>query len=399
MEDRLSLSVTLAASTGECASISKSPNVLPAIRVLHCIGSLGGGGAERQLSYLAVELVRNGVEVHIAYQRGGHNLDELRNSGATLHELTASSNYDPLLLWRLVKLVRTVSPGLIQSWLTQMDVLAGSAAFLTRTPLLMTERSVEMAYEGSWKEYVRCWFGRRAALVIANSERGRMYWLARKRRLPVKVVHNAVRMDQIQRAEAVSRLDSNIPDTAEVLLFAGRYSPEKNLLNLLDAIMLVLADRRGAVAMMFGEGPLKEELTAKVRRERMTDRVKVMGYTSQLWNWMKRASLFVSVSLFEGNPNTVLEAAIQGCPLVVSDIPEHREVLGDDACFVSASSPNDIARGLLDVLENREAAKIKARAASGRAAHMTIESMAGQYLRAYRQILQCDSLQRSAVAK
>ena len=111
---------------------------------------------------------------------------------------------------------------------------------------------------------------------------------------------------------------------------------------------------------------------------------------------MKRASLFVSVSVFEGNPNTVLEAAVQGCPLVVSDIPEHREVLGDDASFVSASSPNDIARGVLDVLENREAARVKAWAASQRATQMTVESMADQYLRGYSQILQCHSCFRQS---
>ena len=366
------------------------------MRVLHCIGSLGGGGAERQLAYLTPVLVRRGVDVHIAYQRGGHNLDELRSSGATLHELIASSNYDPVLLWRFVKLFHQIRPDLIQSWLTQMDVFAGSAAFLTRTPLVMTERSVEMAYEGSWKEYLRSWIGRRAALVVANSNRGRAYWVSRRRRLPVQVIRNGVPIDQIRRAEAVSQRESNIPDSAELLLFAGRYSPEKNLLNLLDAIVLVLADRRNAVARLFGEGPLKEELTAKVRREGVGDRVKVMGYTFQLWNWMKRASLFVSVSVFEGNPNTVLEAAVQGCPLVVSDIPEHREVLGDDASFVSASSPNDIARGVLDVLENREAARVKAWAASQRATQMTVESMADQYLRGYSQILQCHSCFRQS---
>lgn len=368
------------------------------MRVLHCIGSLGGGGAERQLGYLATELVRKGVDVHIAYGRGGHNLEELRASGATFHEFMTFSNYDPALVWRLVRLVKKIRPDLIQTWLTQMDVIAGSAALLTRTPLLMTERSVEMAYSG-WKERLRCWIGRRAALVIANSERGRAYWISRKRRLPVQVIGNGVRIDQIRHAQAVSQLQSNVPDSAEVLLFAGRYSAEKNLLNLLDALVLVLADRKDAMAMLFGEGPLKEELIAKAERAGLSDRVKITGYTFNLWNWMKRASLFVSVSIFEGNPNTVLEAAIQGCPLVVSDIPEHREILGDDACFVSASSPKDIARGLLDVLENRVAAKDKARALSVRTVQLTAESMARQYLEAYTDILQHASSLESRVAK
>src|SRR5258708_16637088 len=101
------------------------------MRVLHCIGGLGGGGAERQVSYLSKELLRRGVDVHIAYRHGGHNLNGIQESGATLHELWGRNNYDPLLLCSLVKLVRRVKPDLIQTWLLQMDVLAGLAAVLT----------------------------------------------------------------------------------------------------------------------------------------------------------------------------------------------------------------------------------------------------------------------------
>ena len=42
------------------------------MRILHVIPNLSGGGAERQLSYLAPELVRMGHEVHIAYSKKVH---------------------------------------------------------------------------------------------------------------------------------------------------------------------------------------------------------------------------------------------------------------------------------------------------------------------------------------
>ena len=49
---------------------------------------------------------------------------------------------------------------------------------------------------------------------------------------------------------------------------------------------------------------------------------------------MKRASVLVSPSVFEGNPNIVLEAMACRCPLVVSDIPAHRAILNESAAIL-----------------------------------------------------------------
>ena len=46
---------------------------------------------------------------------------------------------------------------------------------------------------------------------------------------------------------------------------------------------------------------------------------------------MKSAAALVSPAIFEGSPNVVLEGMACGVPLVVSDIPEHRELLEDSA--------------------------------------------------------------------
>src|SRR5687768_12082661 len=68
-------------------------------RVLHCIPSLAGGGAERQLAYLSRELDALGWDVHIASVHEGPSLRLFAGSGATLHLIdTSRSKYDPRLL-------------------------------------------------------------------------------------------------------------------------------------------------------------------------------------------------------------------------------------------------------------------------------------------------------------
>lgn len=355
------------------------------LRVLHCIPGLHGGGAERQLSYLSGALKNKGVDVHVAYHLRGPEYGKTGDSGVTFHELPSRGNHDPSLLRQLITIVRRVKPDLIQTWLLQMDVLGGMAAQITRTPFLMTERSVAGAYTGLFKEKLRFWIGRRARLIVANSQGGREYWLSRKRPDLVKVVPNAVPVEEIQGAPDVLPGACGAGVTTEILLFAGRYSPEKNLSILLDAFFLVLSEKPAAMALLFGAGPLKGELVAQVKSHSMEDRIQIMGYTEQLWGWMKRATVFVSVSLFEGSPNTVCEAAAAGCPLVLSDIPSHRELFDNDAAFfVPSNGPKEIAGGIREALESPEKAKGKSRSALARVSGFTIDSVGDEYLYLYK---------------
>jgi glycosyltransferase involved in cell wall biosynthesis len=354
------------------------------LRILHCIPSLDGGGAERQLSYLSAALQTKGVDVHIAYHLDEPRLSEWTGSSVTIHKLPRHGNHDPLLLWELIKIVRKIKPDLIQTWLLQMDVLGGLAAGITGIPLLMTERSVAAAYGGSWKEGLRNWIGRRAALVVANSRGGREYWVSRKRSRIIEIVPNAVPVAKITQQFAARLETGDAGEHAEILLFAGRYSPEKNLFILLDALGLVLSERPTAMALLFGDGPLKGELAAQVKLHRIEDRVKILDYTQHLWRWMKRASVFVSVSLFEGSPNTLCEAAAAGCPLVLSDIQQHRELFGDSAAhFVGFGEPTEIANGILDVLRNPKETKTRVQAAYEIVSGFTVDSLADRYLNLY----------------
>src|SRR5687768_14057109 len=111
------------------------------MRVLHLIPSLGGGGAERQIAYLARGLSERGGDVHVGILRGGANLERLESTGATVHWIRSSGNYDPFLLPRTVSLIRRVRPDVVQTWLTQMDVVGGLAALIVGKRWIVSERS------------------------------------------------------------------------------------------------------------------------------------------------------------------------------------------------------------------------------------------------------------------
>src|SRR5260370_11107772 len=138
-----------------------------------------------------------GIDMHVACLHPALNRSRIQDSGVTLHELHGRSNYDPSLLWQLIRIIRKVKPDLIQTWLLQMDVLAGLAAVLTSTPFIMTERSAAPLYNGSWKITLRSWIGPRAALIVADSNSGREYWLSKKHPDRIKVIRSGIPAEEI----------------------------------------------------------------------------------------------------------------------------------------------------------------------------------------------------------
>jgi glycosyltransferase involved in cell wall biosynthesis len=83
-----------------------------------------------------------------------------------------------------------------------------------------------------------------------------------------------------------------------------------------------------------------------------------------------------------------MEAMACGCPIVASDIPQHREILEEnEATFVLPGDPDRIASGIDRLLGDPEEARRKALRAKERASRWSIPAMAERYDRVYLEIL------------
>ena len=357
-------------------------------RILHCIPGMGGGGAERQLAYLSRELVRLGWDVHVALVSGGPNMERLKQSGAAIHQLEARSNYDPGILFRLARTIDRVEPDLVQVWMLQMEILAAMAARYHRIPWIFSERCSEGAYPATLKYWLRQRMARHATAVVSNSTGGHEYWAGYlDNRTARYVIPNALPLDEIAATLAADPGLLGVPPSDALVLFAGRLTAQKDPETVIAALTRVL-ERPDTTAVIAGDGPLAERIGGLARQLRIEGRVRRPGYLDDLWGWMKRASVFVSPSLFEGHPNTVLEAAACGCPLVVSDIPAHREFLDEEsAILVRPGDPDSLARAIADVLQNREAARVRAGRAARAVSPWSAARIAQQYQQVYLEVL------------
>ena len=201
------------------------------------------------------------------------------------------------------------------------------------------------------------------------------------------VIPNALPLQEIERVPPVPNAVIGGHPGQKIVLYVGRFDHQKNLKNLVCALGRVAVNETVA-AFLCGDGPMRPAVERMIHEAGLSGRIFLPGYVMNIWSWMKRADVFVSVSLFEGMPNTVMEAMACGCPAVVSDIPQHREILDDDsAVFVSPSDPMSIAAGIDRLLGDTEEAGRKALCAKERTLQWSIPAMAERYERAYLEIL------------
>jgi len=77
-----------------------------------------------------------------------------------------------------------------------------------------------------------------------------------------------------------------------------------------------------------------------------------------------------------------------GCPLIVSDIPEHREFLDNDsACFVRPEDSSALANSIMSTLADPVSALRRAERASRRVNSLTIQAVADAYEGVYRKVV------------
>ena len=349
--------------------------------ILHCIPSLGEGGAERQLAMLTRQLPRYGWEVHVALLKGGVFENEMAPS-TVVHRIDHRGNYDPRIAIRLSTLMRRIRPALVQTWLTQMDIYGGTAALSRRLRWIATERSSALAYPRRWSNRLRALLVSRADAVVANSRGGLEVWKRSASRQLQRVIPNAVTLP----ADA-GDVPSAVPQTAPLVVYAGRLSVEKRLPVFLRA-MAEVRRQVPAVAVICGAGSMAEELRSLARDLSLDDAAIFLGHVDDVTAIVCRAAVFVFLSRFEGLPNAVQEAMACGAPLVVSDIPAHREFLdGTMARLVDGDDVGAVAAAIVECVREGNAARQRADNALRRAAVWSPEAVAAEYDALYRLLI------------
>jgi glycosyltransferase involved in cell wall biosynthesis len=140
------------------------------------------------------------------------------------------------------------------------------------------------------------------------------------------------------------------------LLYVGRLAPLKDHATLLRAVALTRSHHPDVQLWIVGDGPLQLSLRELTYELGLKDSVTFFGEQPDVSPFMLAADLFVSSSVTEGLPVSLLEAMSVGLPAVVTDVGGMGEIarLSSAVTLVPSSDPQGMAAALSDAIARRQ---------------------------------------------
>lgn len=167
-------------------------------------------------------------------------------------------------------------------------------------------------------------FCRACDLVISPSAGMRKVLVQFGVDVPIQVVPNGVDLKPFaDPVQPVTRQELGFQAQDIVLLFVGRLGPEKNLDFLLRSFAGATQAYDNLRLILIGAGPAREDLEDRANRSGIQHAVRFTGPVAydQLPRYMAMADAFVTASVTEVHPLTVIEAMAAGLPVVGINSP------------------------------------------------------------------------------
>jgi glycosyltransferase involved in cell wall biosynthesis len=328
-------------------------------RVLLLIPHLGGGGAEHVMALVARGLSSEKYELHLGVMTPAQEGAEELPAWVTVHALDAPRVR--AAAFRLLRLVRRLKPDLILSGMFHLNflVLLLRPLFHGRTRVLVRQNGTVSAALAAdslpWTTgllYRRLY--RHADGIICQT-RAMAADLAQQLGLPegrLAVLPNPVDVDEIRNSLGKNPLAWT--GTGPHLVAVGRLSREKGFDLLLRALASVRSQFPQADLLLAGVGTEEAALKSQCHELGLDLAVRFAGHVPCPWALFADATLFVLPSRHEGLPNSLLEAAAAGLPIVASPASEGVvEVLrGRSGVWLASTvSAEALAASLLDALQ------------------------------------------------
>ena len=166
----------------------------------------------------------------------------------------------------------------------------------------------------------------------------------------------------------ISKLNSlrkslTIEKDAPIIGFLAFISPQKGLEYLLRGIRLVKKKYNNVKLIVVGDAPPHQaeyymKLKYLVSELELSENVLFLGYVKrkEIPLLLSAFDIFVSASIYEGTPVTILEAMSMGIPVVATDVGGVSEQVlnGETGILITPKNPNAIAEAIIFLLQNKD---------------------------------------------
>lgn len=322
--------------------------------VVFVVPKLAGGGAERVMAMLANQMVIQGISVTFLMTLDSEKKYDLDNRiGIVVNKGKKSPLAQMLFIRKYAALHKNNT---FISFFTYQNIYLLLATKLLKCKVIVSERNDPRRTTHGRKsmEVLRKFLYAGASNVVFQTRDAKEYFDKRIQKKGI-IIENPLSIEDLPEIYDGNR-EKNIVAVA-------RINKQKNLPMMMKALASVFATRNDYCFKLYGQcepgdEQLVEDLKGMTVQLGISEKVKFVGFRSNVSELIRKDALYVSSSDFEGISNSMLEALAIGLPAVCTDCPVggarmyikngkngFLTPVGDDKCFSQA---------ILDTIEHYE---------------------------------------------
>jgi lipopolysaccharide biosynthesis protein len=357
-------------------------------KTLHVITSLRTGGAERLMVDLLPRLRERGLQVELAIFDGTATdfYSALEAQGIPIHALGMGvrAMHSPCCIPALRRLMRQFDIVHTHNTPSQYFVAIASMGMKLAPKLVTTEHNTTNTRRNiPWLRCVDSWMYSRYAEIIGVSQSTTQALLNYLPQLPhCLTINNGIVVTKFQEAFPANDIIEQYSQYKR-LVMAAAFRAQKDHETIIRALHLLPDDYH---LLLAGDGNRRKIVEEFGAQEQLSQRVHFLGNRNDVANVLKAADVIVMSSRYEGLSLSSLEGLASGRPVVASDVPGLREIVGNAGILFPQGDAQALAKTILALEEDSKLRQQTIEKGLQRAHHYDISTMTEAYWQVYQSL-------------
>lgn len=276
------------------------------------ISSLSGGGAEKVLVNLANSFASMGNDVVIVSLEKREQF-YVPKENVKVIKIKNPEKYNMIKDFLEVKrIIKKRKADINISFLSRCNILVLLAALFSKQKVVVSDRNNPLKEHSQFVFLLQNFIYMRANQVIVQTQQIKdYYWKNIQKK--ITIIENPID------TQSLDKQVTEIPDREKVIVSMGRLESQKDFKTLIRAFSKIESQYSEWKLKIFGKGHMLAELKQEAKNCGVEKQVLFCGRTETPYLEMRKASIFVLSSFYEGFPNVLCEAMYAGDLCISSD--------------------------------------------------------------------------------
>lgn len=361
------------------------------MKVLHVIHSLETGGAEKLVTESLPIMERNGCQVDLAllkYIKTPFQQQLEANFGGKIFGLTTGSVYSPILIFKLIPLLKRYDlihvhlfPAVY--WVVFAKLLSFSKVRIIYTEHNTTNKRRNIPVLSNLDRLVYAKLDFIGCISQGAKDNLLIHMRYKEENERISVIFNGINLSAFKQSPSTSVIPQ-VTNDRFVLIQISSFREQKDQATLIKALSHLPAPIQ---LLLVGDGHLRARHEDLVKDLSLTDRVTFMGIRSDIPELLHASDVCVLSSHHEGFGLAIVEGMAAGIPCIGSDVSGLSEIVNGYGLLFEKENVDELVTQILSLYHDEVYYKKVAERCLQRASHFDIRKMVAEYIQVYKNTL------------